>query len=90
MITQVLLSNVLVIGLIVLCASIIDTFRSKSYVAFIISIINALIPQVLKAVNALEKHFNETSSQTSLYMKVTVFRWCNTGEFALKIRRLVV
>ena len=63
-----------------LCAFFIDKLRHESYVAIAISLINAVIPHVCKIVNSLEKHYNETFSQISLYTKITFFRWMNTGK----------
>jgi hypothetical protein len=49
----------------------------------LVSIFNSGIPQVVKILMIFEPHHTEGSYQTSLYLKITLFRWINTGTFAL-------
>lgn len=72
-------SNMAVLALIVCCAVLIDIIRTESYVAIVIALINILIPQLCKFVNKFEKHYNETSAQISLYIKISILRWTNTA-----------
>ena len=90
-IARVVVSNAAIIMLIVLCAIVIDKLRHESYVAIVISLINALIPQLSKIINGMEKHYNETMSQISLYIKISIFRWTNTGKtnFAKNISKVL-
>jgi len=74
-----LVSNMAVIAIIACCAVLIDIIRSESYVALVIALINALIPRLCKFVNQMEKHYNETTAQISLYIKISVLRWTNTA-----------
>jgi hypothetical protein len=45
----------------------------------LISIFNAIIPQIVKLLMLFERHTTEGSYQVSLYMKITLFRWANTA-----------
>lgn len=47
--------------------------------AIVISVLNALVPNIFKVINALESHKHEGSYQASLYVKITIFRWINTA-----------
>ncbi len=70
------------IGLIALSALIVDVTRkgSSSLVAGLVtSLLNMLIPIIIKLLMLIEKHQSEDARQKSLYLKVTVFRWVNTA-----------
>jgi hypothetical protein len=45
----------------------------------LVSIFNSTIPQIVKLLMIFEPHTTEGSYQTSLYMKITLFRWVNTA-----------
>lgn len=47
--------------------------------AIIVSIFNSIIPLVVKILMIFERHHTEESFQTSLYLKITFFRWINTA-----------
>lgn len=44
-----------------------------------ISILNSIIPMIVKLLMIFERHSTEGSFQVSLYMKITLFRWVNTA-----------
>jgi hypothetical protein len=45
----------------------------------LISILNSIIPQIVKLLMNFERHTTEGSFQVSLYLKITLFRWVNTA-----------
>ena len=45
----------------------------------LVSIFNSIIPQIVKLLMIFEPHLSEGSFQTSLYIKITLFRWINTA-----------
>jgi hypothetical protein len=45
----------------------------------LISILNSIIPQIVKLLMIFERHSTEGSFQVSLYLKITLFRWVNTA-----------
>jgi len=47
--------------------------------AFTISGLNLGYPQLAKFITDFESHSNESKVQTSLYLKIAVFRWVNTS-----------
>lgn len=47
--------------------------------AYLIAILNILVPNILKLVNNLESHSRQGTFQASLYAKITIFRWVNTA-----------
>mmetsp|Transcript_35837 Transcript_35837/g.54318 ORF Transcript_35837/g.54318 Transcript_35837/m.54318 type:complete len:327 (-) Transcript_35837:645-1625(-) len=53
--------------------------RSTLYAAISISLFNAIFPQFAKYLTSFELHRSEESTQTSLYLKITAFRWVNTA-----------
>mmetsp|Transcript_23023 Transcript_23023/g.32432 ORF Transcript_23023/g.32432 Transcript_23023/m.32432 type:complete len:948 (+) Transcript_23023:108-2951(+) len=58
-----------------------STRRNIGVVAagIVTSTANALIPFILKLMSFFEQHSSEGSLQSSLYLKITIFRWVNTG-----------
>jgi hypothetical protein len=44
-----------------------------------VSIFNSIIPLVIKILMIFERHTSEGGFQTSLYLKITLFRWVNTA-----------
>lgn len=69
------------IGLIVAVAFLVREVRTfgATYAAFTISILNVIFPHVAKFLTNIEIHQNEGSRQTSLYMKIVLFRWVITA-----------
>jgi hypothetical protein len=57
-----------------------------STAALEITLLNILMPHVFKRINALESHQYEDSYQASLYWKLTIFRWVNTGLVPILIK----
>jgi len=53
--------------------------QSAALAAFAISISNALFPVIAKALTNLEAHASESGKQSSLYVKIAVFRWVVTA-----------
>jgi hypothetical protein len=51
----------------------------------VVSVLNTLIPQVVKILMLFEPHHTEGTFQSSLYMKITLFRWVNTALLAKMI-----
>jgi hypothetical protein len=50
-----------------------------AYAGPLISILNSIIPQIVKLLMIFERHTTEGSFQVSLYLKITLFRWVNTA-----------
>lgn len=44
-----------------------------------VSLFNSIIPLVIKTLMIFERHTSEGSFQSSLYLKITLFRWINTA-----------
>eukprot|EP00571_Detonula_confervacea_P000752 CAMPEP_0172323196 /NCGR_PEP_ID=MMETSP1058-20130122/48111_1 /TAXON_ID=83371 /ORGANISM="Detonula confervacea, Strain CCMP 353" /LENGTH=1558 /DNA_ID=CAMNT_0013039143 /DNA_START=34 /DNA_END=4710 /DNA_ORIENTATION=- len=53
--------------------------KSAAYAALAISISNALFPMVAKALTNFEAHPSESGKQSSLYVKIAIFRWVVTA-----------
>ena len=49
------------------------------------TIFNAIIPIAVKVIMMFERHQTEGGYQSSLYLKITLFRWVNTA-IALQVR----
>lgn len=47
--------------------------------AYVIALLNILVPIILKVINRYEAHPDEGQYQASLYRKITFFRWINTA-----------
>lgn len=45
----------------------------------LVSIFNSIIPMIVKILMIFESHNTEGGFQTSLYLKITLFRWINTA-----------
>jgi hypothetical protein len=73
---------VITCGVIALSGFCVDLARKNIGPAFsgpLISIFNAVIPIFIKILMIFERHVTEGSYQTSLYLKITLFRWVNTA-----------
>ncbi|GKY95608.1 hypothetical protein MPSEU_000522100 [Mayamaea pseudoterrestris] len=44
-----------------------------------VSVFNSVIPLIIKILMVFERHTSEGSYQSSLYLKITLFRWVNTA-----------
>jgi hypothetical protein len=53
--------------------------------ATVIALLNIVMPFMFKKINALESHQSESTYQASLYWKIAVFRWINTGIITILI-----
>jgi len=51
-----------------------------------ITLMNILGPHVFKLINSFESHQSEDSYQASLYWKIAIFRWVNTGIVTILIK----
>jgi hypothetical protein len=49
------------------------------WAALAIAVANIVFPQLAKLLTLTESHASESSKQTSLYFKITFFRWVNTA-----------
>lgn len=54
--------------------------RYGPYVAgILVSVFNSVIPEIVAMLMLYEPHLTEDSYETSLYVKITLFRWVNTA-----------
>ena len=54
--------------------------RKKAWIAGpAVSVFNSIIPLLIKILMIFERHTSEGSFQSSLYLKITLFRWVNTA-----------
>jgi hypothetical protein len=51
-----------------------------------ITVMNILMPHVFKFINSFEAHQSEDGYQASLYWKIAIFRWVNTGIVTILIK----
>lgn len=51
-----------------------------------IALLNIVMPILLKLINTLESHQSESTYQASLYWKIALFRWINTGVVTILIK----
>ena len=66
---------IVAVGFIVVIASNASTVGA----AFSIAAFNSVFPMFAKMLTALEAHASEGEKQSSLYMKIALFRWVNTA-----------
>ncbi len=78
---SLILPNALNTGLVIGAAFIVKAVHSYStlYSALTISLLNSAFPWIAKGLSLFEVHNYEGGKQTSLYFKITVFRWVNTA-----------
>lgn len=78
---RLIIPSLLTVGLIVACAFLVKQIRSYGpiYAAVTISLLNTLFPMVAKSMTNTEIHRSHGSKQTSLYVKICLFRWVNTA-----------
>jgi hypothetical protein len=61
-------------------------YNSVGLAAIVITLLNILMPKFFIALNTLESHQAEGSYQASLYTKISIFRWVNTGLVSLLVK----
>eukprot|EP00977_Amphora_coffeiformis_P030428 scaffold46958_cov199-Amphora_coffeaeformis.AAC.1 len=69
-------------GLVSFAIYIVDIVRARAsptVAAYLVTTLNSTIPQILKILMIFERHSTEGGFQTSLYLKITLFRWINTA-----------
>ena len=68
-------------GAIVIIALLIYTLHAlnATWAALAIAVVNVIFPIFAKLLTQAESHASESSKQTSLYFKISVFRWVNTA-----------
>lgn len=78
---QIFVTNLISVGCIVGVTFIVILCRrmSAAYAALAISISNAMFPTIAKMLTNLEAHASETGKQSSLYVKIAIFRWVVTA-----------
>ena len=78
---QISVTTLISLVFVVAVAVIVALCRRKgtAYAALAISISNAMFPAIAKAVTNLEAHASETGKQSSLYVKIAIFRWVVTA-----------
>ena len=78
---QISITTAISLGSIVIVAAIVALLRRKSaaYAAVGISIANALFPSIAKILTNMEAHPSETGKQSSLFVKIAIFRWVVTA-----------
>jgi hypothetical protein len=78
---RLIIPSILTLGLIAACAFLVKELRSYGpiYAAVSISLLNTVFPMVAKSMTNTEIHRSHGSKQTSLYVKICLFRWVNTA-----------
>jgi hypothetical protein len=78
---RLLIPSILTLGLIVAAAFLVKEVRAFGpvYAAVTVSLLNTFFPMIAKSMTNSEIHRNHGSKQTSLYVKICVFRWVNTA-----------
>lgn len=79
-----LINFFLTIGIVGGAGKAVRSVRFSSLETFagpLVSIFNSMIPQVVKILMMFEPHHTEGSYQTSLYLKITLFRWVSFFSF---------
>jgi len=79
---RVTLTTAITLGVTLASAFLIDLVAEVSpgiWTAFAIATLNLCFPEVAKRITALEGHRNDSKVQTSLYIKIAIFRWVNTA-----------
>ena len=69
-------------GIVILAIMVVRRVRqlaSPTIAAYLVTILNSTVPQILKILMMFERHSTEGGFQTSLYLKITLFRWLNTA-----------
>ncbi len=78
---SLIVPNALNTGMVIGAAFIVKAVHSQStfYSALTISLLNSAFPWIAKGLSMFEVHNYEGGKQTSLYFKITIFRWVNTA-----------
>jgi len=72
----VTLASVLIAGV---CVALTRNYYGPYTAGILVSVFNSIIPQIVSVLMSYEPHLDEDSYETSLYMKITLFRWINTA-----------
>ena len=84
-ITWLITTGIIVAGFMVVKWSFQRPNGDVNTAAVIVAVLNAVVPHVFKLINTLESHQSENTYQTSLYWKMTMFRWVNTAVVTIMI-----
>lgn len=78
---RLIVPTIITLALIVACAFLVKEIRSYGpvYAAVTISLLNTFFPTIAKLLTNTEIHRSHGSKQTSLYIKICIFRWVNTA-----------
>lgn len=79
---------IITLGLIALGGYLVYFTRQRSgafYAGILTTTLNILIPFIVNLLMIIEHHSHEDDRQRSLYIKVTIFRWVNTGEYRISV-----
>lgn len=77
-----LISFALTMLIVAFCGYVVAQIRYSNlsrFAAPVVSVFNSTIPIIIKILMIFEKHHSEGSFQSSLYLKITLFRWINTA-----------
>jgi len=69
------------IGFILAAAFLAKTAREASLIggSILVSLFNVIAPEILTIMSYFEKNHTEGARQSSLYLRITIFRWANTA-----------
>lgn len=56
-----------------------ENYPGTYYTTFFITITNVVVPKICEFINNFESHSTEGGRQTSLYVKIALFRWFNSA-----------
>jgi len=79
---QRLVTFLITIAMVVVAGVLIGEVRKKfdsEVSAYLTIFFNFLVPLLVKLIMLFESHANEATYQTSLFLKITLFRWANTA-----------
>jgi hypothetical protein len=78
---RLIIPMLLTFGMIIGAAFLVREVRNYGplYAAITISLLNTLFPMIAKRLTNLEIHRSHGGRQTSLYVKICIFRWVNTA-----------
>ncbi|KAL7559514.1 hypothetical protein ACA910_010325 [Epithemia clementina (nom. ined.)] len=77
-----ILNAAITLGIVTIAGVVVGAVRSSVGPRLsgpLVSVFNSIIPQIVKLLMIFEPHLSEGSFQTSLYLKITLFRWINTA-----------
>ena len=71
--------TMVIVGLAIFVVYQVRKNTTPTIAAYLVTVLNSTVPQILKILMMFERHSTEGGFQTSLYLKITVFRWINTA-----------